>query len=55
MTNYFAENKPSEDFARRSLHGGMVSIGARVILYKSDPWFSWRAFCRPKTMVWLAW
>jgi polysaccharide transporter, PST family len=31
MTNYFAENKPSEDFAGRSLRGGVVSIGARVI------------------------
>jgi PST family polysaccharide transporter len=31
MTNYFGENKPREDFGRRSLRGGMVSIGARII------------------------
>jgi PST family polysaccharide transporter len=28
---YFAENKLGEDIARRSLHGGVVSIGARVV------------------------
>jgi polysaccharide transporter, PST family len=31
VTNYFGENKPREDFGRRSLRGGMVSIGARII------------------------
>jgi PST family polysaccharide transporter len=31
VTDYFGENKPREDFGRRSLRGGMVSIGARVI------------------------
>jgi PST family polysaccharide transporter len=31
VTNYFGENKPREDFGRRSLRGGMISIGARVI------------------------
>jgi polysaccharide transporter, PST family len=31
MSDYFGENKPREDFGRRSLRGGMVSIGARVI------------------------
>ncbi len=29
--NYFGENKPHEAFGRRSLRGGMVSIGSRVI------------------------
>src|SRR5438132_5400345 len=31
VTNYFGENKPREDFGRRSLRGGMVSIGARIV------------------------
>jgi PST family polysaccharide transporter len=31
VTNYFGENKPREDFGRRSLRGGMISIAARVI------------------------
>jgi PST family polysaccharide transporter len=31
VTNYFGENKPHENFGRRSLRGGMVSIGARII------------------------
>jgi polysaccharide transporter, PST family len=31
MREYFGDNKPREDFGRRSLRGGMVSIGARVI------------------------
>jgi PST family polysaccharide transporter len=31
VTDYFGENKPQEDFGRRSLRGGMVSIGARAI------------------------
>jgi PST family polysaccharide transporter len=30
LTNYFGENKPREDFGRRSLRGGMISIGARI-------------------------
>ena len=29
MTNYFGENKPPEDFGRRSLRAGLFSIGAR--------------------------
>jgi PST family polysaccharide transporter len=31
MTEYFGDNKPREDFGRRSLRGGMVSVGARAI------------------------
>jgi PST family polysaccharide transporter len=31
VIDYFGENKPREDFGRRSLRGGMVSIGARAI------------------------
>jgi hypothetical protein len=30
LTNYFGENKPREDFGRRSLRGGLISIGARI-------------------------
>jgi PST family polysaccharide transporter len=31
VIDYFGENKPREDFGRRSLRGGVVSIGARAI------------------------
>jgi O-antigen/teichoic acid export membrane protein len=30
LINYFGENKPCEDFGRRSLRGGLVSIGATI-------------------------
>jgi PST family polysaccharide transporter len=30
LTNYFREYKPREDFGRRSLRGGLISIGARI-------------------------
>jgi polysaccharide transporter, PST family len=31
VRDYFGENKPGEDLRRRSLRGGMISIGARII------------------------
>jgi PST family polysaccharide transporter len=31
VANYFGENKPRGDIARRALRGGVVSIGARVV------------------------
>ena len=30
LTNYFGENRPREDFGRRSSRGGLISIGARI-------------------------
>ena len=31
MSNYFGQNKPSEDFTGRSLRGGVVSLAARAV------------------------